>query len=152
MFVDSNELYFVLALTHSIQVFFRCPEECTACYFPNNCSACIPNYYLQGGQCLQDPSHCVQNKFIAKGICEEYCDRRCKTCNMSRTDCVKCAQFHQMDADGQCVIQSQSLSIFISVRPLLNVLKRRGHRWIFMVVDDLWLYQYHQKEYEGIIR
>ena len=32
------------------------------------------------------------------------------------------------------------------------MLKKRGHRWIFMMVDDLWLYQYHQRQYEGIIR
>ena len=47
---------------------------------------------------------------------------------------------------------SPSLSIFVSVRPFLNVLKKRGHRWIFMMLDDLWLYQYHQKEYGGIVR
>ena len=31
-------------------------------------------------------------------------------------------------------------------------MRKRGHKWVFMVVDDLWLYQYHQKRYEGIIR
>ena len=50
------------------------------------------------------------------------------------------------------MIGSQSLSIFTSVRPFLNVLKKRGHRWLFMVLDDLWLYQYHQQQYEGIVR
>ena len=38
------------------------------------------------------------------------------------------------------------------MRPFLNVLKKRGSRWMFMMIDDLWLYQYHQQEYEGIVR
>ena len=50
------------------------------------------------------------------------------------------------------MIESQSLSIFKDIRPFLNIVRKRGHKWVFMVVDDLWLYQYHQKEYEGIIR
>ena len=53
---------------------------------------------------------------------------------------------------GQCIIESNTLSIFVDVRPFLNVLKKRGFKWVFLVVDDLWLYQYHQRQYEGIIR
>ena len=71
---------------------------------------------------------------------------------MTRTDCVECAEFYEKDQNGKCAIQSQGLSIFVSIRPLLNVLKKRGNRWIFMMLDDLWLYQYHQKQYEGIIK
>ena len=35
---------------------------------------------------------------------------------------------------------------------MLNIIKKRGHKWVFMMVDDLWLYQYHRQEYDGIIR
>lgn len=65
---------------------------------------------------------------------------------------MECSEFYVKDQDGQCVIESQTLSILISVRPFLNVLKKRGSRWMFMMVDDLWLYQYHQQEYEGIVK
>ena len=94
----------------------------------------------------------MKNILIGNGICKEYCDRKCRTCNQTKTDCVECSEFYTKDEKGECVMASQSLSIFVSVRPFLNVLKKRGYRWMFMVIDDLWLYQYHQKEYEGIIR
>ena len=42
--------------------------------------------------------------------------------------------------------------MFKNIRPFLNALRKRGVKWIFMMVDDLWLYQYHQQQYEGIIR
>ena len=49
------------------------------------------------------------------------------------------------------MVESQVLSVVKDIRPLLNVLKMRGHKFLFMVVDDLWLYQYHQQEYGGIV-
>ena len=106
-------------------------------------NSCAPN---------QQATRCVGNKLAVHGICHQYCDRKCATCNQTRTDCVECSEFYVKDQDGQCVIESQTLSILISVRPFLNVLKKRGSRWMFMMVDDLWLYQYHQQEYEGIVK
>ena len=94
VFVHQGELYFLYTTSMTIEVLFRCPDECSTCHFPNNCTACIQGYRLQGVKCVENPkhpTHCVQNKFAAKGICEEYCDRRCKTCNMTRGDCVECA-------------------------------------------------------------
>ena len=38
------------------------------------------------------------------------------------------------------------------VRPFLNVIRRKGIRFLFMAIDDLWLYNYHNKKYKGIIR
>ena len=65
---------------------------------------------------------------------------------------MECSEFYVKGESGECVIASQSLSIFIGIRPFLNVVKKRGHRWMFMVIDDLWLYQYHRKEYQGIVK
>ena len=56
-----------------------------------------------------------------------------------------------MNEKGNCVIGSQVLSIFTDVRPVLNLARRKGLKWIFMVVDDLWLYQYHKQDYDGIV-
>ena len=92
IFVDPQEFYFLLATTTpTIEVLFRCPEVCSVCSFPSNCTSCVAGYHLEGSKCLQDATHCVQNKFVEKDICEEYCDRSCKTCNFTRTDCVECS-------------------------------------------------------------
>ena len=106
------------------------------------------------GKCSlpQAYSQCVKNKFVDEGICEIYCHESCRTCNQTRYDCVECAELYTKDYDGKCVIENQSLSIFKDIRPFLNIVRKRSHKWVFMVVDDLWLYQYHQKEYDGIIR
>ena len=49
------------------------------------------------------------------------------------------------------MIENQSLSIFTDIRPFLNLVRRKGIKFIFMAVDDLWLYQYHQQQYDGIV-
>ena len=145
--------YFVATSFSGVKVFYECPSECTACHFPNNCSNCVDGYQLEMGKCTQQGySNCVKNKFIDEGICELYCDESCKTCNQTKYDCVECAEFYTKDADGKCIIENQSLSIFKDIRPFLTIFRKRGYKWVFMVVDDLWLYQYHQKEYDGIIR
>ena len=66
----------------------------------------------------------MKNILIGNGICKEYCDRKCRTCNQTKTDCVECSEFYTKDEKGECVMASQSLSIFVSVRPFLNVLKK----------------------------
>ena len=95
---------------------------------------------------------CVQQKINKEGICEVYCDEACKSCNQTRYDCVECAEFYAKDEEGRCVVGSQVLSVFKGIRPFLNVLKLRGHKFLFVALDDLWLYHYHQQEYEGSIR
>ena len=104
MATDNNWLYFAATTSSpSIEIAYRCPEECSACSFPNNCTACRSGYTLRGGVCRTITSNCVQNKFIKGNICEEYCCKRCKTCNQTRTDCIECAQFYAKDESGQCV-------------------------------------------------
>ena len=49
------------------------------------------------------------------------------------------------------MIDNEVLSVFISIRPFLNLVRRKGMKLVFMAVDDLWLYRYHQKEYDGIV-
>lgn len=38
------------------------------------------------------------------------------------------------------------------VRPFLNIVRKKGMKTIFMIVDDLWLYQYHKIQYDGLIK
>ena len=56
-----------------------------------------------------------------------------------------------MNEQGECEIESNSLSIFASTRPFLNLLRKKGLKFVFLVVDDLWLYQYHKKKYDGTV-
>ena len=48
-------------------------------------------------------------------------------------------------------MKEKSLVIFLNVRPFLNLLRKKGLKMIFLAVDDLWLYQYHKQEYDGIV-
>ena len=84
----------------------------------------------------------MRNEFVKDGICREYCGRECKACDQNKHDCIDCADLYQKDGEGKCEVIG-SLSIFVSVRPFLNMIRRRGTKWVFMMVDDLWLYQYH---------
>ena len=70
--IDQDELYYVVTTyINNIEILYRCPSECVACSFPNNCSACVQGYSLQNGKCLTDSNanHCVQGKFIKGNIC-----------------------------------------------------------------------------------
>ena len=103
------------------------------------------------GKCEPQIEMCVDDK-MADGICLEYCDQKCRSCSQTKTNCTECADFYVMNDDGACVIESKALEVIKDVRPLINAIKRRGFKWIFMMVDGLWLYQYHQQQYDGILR
>ena len=87
---------------------------------------------------------------MKNGICEVYCNRECKTCKDKKDFCVECADFYKMEGEGNCVIGSQALSAAVDSKPVLNMLKKRGMKMIFVAFDDLWLYQYHKQEYDGL--
>ena len=69
--LEPGGLYFITVTnTPAIEVMYNCPTVCLNCTFPNNCSACINGYHLEGVQCRQDYTHCVQNRMIKDNICE----------------------------------------------------------------------------------
>ena len=155
--MDDSFLYFVYStLASDVQTYYRCPTECSGCTFPNNCTGCINGYTLVGVTCTPNDavqsSHCVQNLYVTENVCQEYCHRKCKSCNKTKYDCVECSEFYTKDSTGECVIENESLSIFVSVRPLLNLVRKKGMKFLFMAIDDLWLYQYHKKKYDGIVK
>ena len=85
---DSRGLYSIFCIGFgAIELYFSCPEECLTCTFPTNCTECSEGYVLKGGTCVEKPTHCVQNKFQFNNVCQEYCHKKCKTCNQTRTDC-----------------------------------------------------------------
>ena len=57
-----------------------------------------------------------------------------------------------MNRKGKCVIKSQVIKVVKDMRPMLNIIRKRGMKFIFFMVDDLWLYQYHKRNYNGIVR
>ena len=56
-----------------------------------------------------------------------------------------------MDTRGQCVVESDPITIVLALRPFLNIVRRKGMKFFFMVLDDLWLYNYHKQKYKGVI-
>ena len=99
--------------------------ECSSCSFPNNCSACIDGYHLSAGKCLIEPySQCVQNIYVHEQICKEYCHKKCKTCNQTRTECIESAAAYIM-SQGECVEKNQLLTLAQRIMPFLSFIKRR---------------------------
>ena len=91
----------------------------------------------------------MKNKFNKGNICEEYCHPKCETCNNTKNDCVTCANFYMKDKNGECVMENNIFTMIGRGRGFFNVLKRRGLKTLFMALDDLWLYNYHKKQYDG---
>ena len=101
MVEDTGLYYTFYASDGNMRLYFGCPDQCSSCSFPNNCSACAPGFTLNGVTCLANPpsptsnnnnyTHCVNNKFQVGNICVEYCHKKCKTCNSTRTDCIECS-------------------------------------------------------------
>ena len=87
---SKEELYIMIETQNEMLTYYKCPGECTACFFPNNCTSCISGHILQEGVC-SEASHCVKNSLKKNNVCEEYCSRQCKTCNQTKDDCVECA-------------------------------------------------------------
>ena len=57
-----------------------------------------------------------------------------------------------MDENGKCVIENKAIEVGRKVRILLNVIRRRSFKFLFLVLDDLWLYNFHENEYDGITK
>ena len=53
--------------------------------------------------------------------------------------------------DGECVVESTALDWVGKMRVLLNFIKRRGVKALFLAVDDLWLYNFHSKQYDETV-
>lgn len=70
----SQDYFAVLADDNNLYIFYVCPEECSDCNFPENCSSCKNDFILKGTTCVPKPTHCVNNVEI-DGICEEYCNK-----------------------------------------------------------------------------
>lgn len=49
------------------------------------------------------------------------------------------------------MIESGILEVTSIARPFMNFLKRKGVKTLFFLIDDLWLYNFHKKDYDGII-
>ena len=50
------------------------------------------------------------------------------------------------------MIANGALEIVNKARPFLNFVRRKGIKSFFVAVDDIWLYNYHIKEYDGIVK
>lgn len=56
------------------------------------------------------------------------------------------------DNNGKCVIESNELLIIGKVRFFLNLIRRKGFKFMLMMLDDIWLYNYHKQSYDGIMK
>ena len=48
-------------------------------------------------------------------------------------------------------MKSDVLELVTKLRPYLNFVRRKGFKSMFAAVDDIWLYNYHKREYDGTI-
>ena len=48
-------------------------------------------------------------------------------------------------------MESGVLEVTSIARPFMNFFKRKGIKTLFFLVDDLWLYNFHKQDYDGII-
>lgn len=97
-------------------------------------------------------SQCVGDEWESKVVCSEYCSRECGACWDVKDDCASCAEFYTMDGSGECVIENEVLNIMNKCRPFFNFIRRGAFKYLFLLLDDLWLYEYHYTEYKGILK
>ena len=70
--MDQKGEYFIISSADCcFRTYFRCPNECESCEFPNNCSIRQENFILDNGICINSSkkettkslSFCVHNIF-----------------------------------------------------------------------------------------
>ena len=57
-----------------------------------------------------------------------------------------------MDGDGNCVLKSEWLNVGLKIHTLANLVRRRGLKSLLFAIDNLWLYNFHQQEFDGTTR
>lgn len=151
--IDDKGLFFMIQTTdNTLRVYFQCPTECGSCSFPNNCSSCADGYVLNGVTCVPRPTNCVKNIYLHGDVCEQYCHKKCKTCNQTWTDCYECADYYSRNEEGKCVIADKTVEFLRKARGLFNLVRKKGFKFFFLSLDDLWLYNFHSREYDGVVK
>ena len=54
-----------------------------------------------------------------------------------------------MDRDGNCVLKSDWLTLALKIHLVTNFIRRRGMKSLLFAIDNLWLYNFHQQEFDG---
>lgn len=94
----------------------------------------------------------MNNVYQYEDVCEEYCSAKCATCTTSRDKCYECSAYYEMNEAGSCVIKSEVFDLIVRIRPFLNFVRKGSLKFMFMVLDDLWLYEYHKPNYTGQVK
>jgi hypothetical protein len=53
---------------------------------------------------------------------------------------------------GKCVLKNNVINLFAKIRIILNIGRRNNIKFIFYLLDDLWLYEYHKTHYKGVMK
>ena len=54
-----------------------------------------------------------------------------------------------MDDTGDCVLESAALAVASKTKPVLNAVKGKAFKPLFLALADLRMYAYHIKKYDG---
>lgn len=141
---------FIVCMSSSIGTiaFFECKVTgCLSCEFAGYCKSCDQGTTLINGKCLlPEQMICLDGK-IKNGICVTYCSKKCAACVGSADNCVGCGFGRRMSQSGQCVPTNSDMNIIGVVYAILSDLRVSRVKFLFLLLDDYELYQYHRPEY-----
>ena len=67
----------------------------------------------------------------------------------TETDCFECSEFYEIGQHGNCVLKSDWLTVALKIHLVTNFIRRRGMKSLLFAIDNLWLYNFHQQEFDG---
>lgn len=85
-----------------------------------------------------------------RGFCLQFCMEGCLACEGKPDNCVVCNQFYYDAGDGTCIMQKpiRLLAIVYSIMQTFRLFKAQS---LYLLVNDLQLYQFHYVNYTGVI-
>lgn len=93
---------------------------------------------------------CVDNVYKSSGVCEQYCWEECYTCEGTADNCTSCFKHYSL-SDGGCTLENVYVKVATYARPYVSILRRNWMAPFYMVLEEIWLYNYHKQDYNGTI-
>ena len=116
---------------------------------------CSPTYICNMNlQCNFPPfqSYCFNT--TEKGLCLQFCEASCGSCHLSAANCTSCrfSNLYELSSNssGTCAMRTEARAIVVAAASA-QTLKISGLQLVYMFIDRLDLYIYHDVEYEGLL-
>lgn len=86
---------------------------------------------------------CVDG-LMKNGVCLRFCSKQCSACVNDPNNCALCGQYYTLSPDNKCTKTYKDTRLIDTAFSIISNLRVTHLKFVFLLVDDYELYEYHQ--------